>query len=378
MLRFVIPVLALVACNCDSGTTPPRPGPSRPIEPPPKVVVSPDAGALVAASEAPALYGQLCAKCHGEKLEGYAADNAPSLANPTFLESATDQFLHASIAGGRPGSSMGAYAAALGGPLDDAAIDSIVTWIRSQGPASIALDPVGAGDATRGAKIYAEYCLTCHGDTANRKDAVHLANIRFLQQASNEFIKHAIVKGRPGTKMLAFGEVMKPQSIDDVVTYVRSFETGAQEEQLLPAPTGKEPIVINPKGKDPGFKAREDRFVPVDEVKAALDKKQKMIIIDARPPSDWRRVHITGAVSYPYHDLDRLKDIPLDVTVLAYCACPHHLSGDVVDALKKLGHKKAYVLDEGINDWHRKGYTIVAAPGVQPPPTESHQGHNHP
>jgi cytochrome c oxidase cbb3-type subunit 3/ubiquinol-cytochrome c reductase cytochrome c subunit len=54
--------------------------------------------------------------------------------------------------------------------------------------------------------------------------------------------------------------------------------------------------------------------------------------------------------------------------VIAYCACPHHLSGDVVDALRKRGVKHAVVLDEGILEWHRRGYPVVAAPGVEPPP----------
>ena len=35
--------------------------------------------------------------------------HAPSLVNPTFLESATDEFLRRSIIFGRPGTSMAAY-----------------------------------------------------------------------------------------------------------------------------------------------------------------------------------------------------------------------------------------------------------------------------
>ena len=110
--------------------------------------------------------------------------------------------------------------------------------------------------------------------------------------------------------------------------------------------------------------------MPVDEVKKALDEKRKMIIIDARPQSDWMRVHITGAVSIPYIDMKRLDEVPKDVYAIAYCACPHHLSGVVVDELVKRGYKKALVLDEGILEWHRRGYPVVAAPGVVPPPKE--------
>ena len=96
-----------------------------------------------------------------------------------------------------------------------------------------------------------------------------------------------------------------------------------------------------------------------------------MIIIDARPPSDWRRVHAEGAVSIPNHEMKRLHEVMklLDVYVISYCACPHHLSGIVQEELAKRGHKKALILDEGINVWHQKGYP-VAAQGVIAPPLE--------
>ncbi len=329
-------------------------------------------------SAAKATYDKFCAPCHGKDLKGYVADHAPSLINKTFLESATDDYVKQSIALGRPGTSMPAYTKARGGPLDDKQIDGIVGYIRSQGGAPISLAPVQKGDPTRGGAIYHEYCKTCHGDTTVRGEAQHLANIQFQRSASDSFIRYAIEKGRPGTKMLAFGGVLKPQQLDDVVAYVRALGTGQTVSQLLPPPTGKEPLIINPKGKDPVFKIRDVKYVSVDEVAREMAAGKKMIMIDARPPSDWMRVHIAGAVSMPYHDLSKLDVIPKDVAVLAYCACPHHLSGIVIDELIKRGHKKAYVLDEGINVWHQRNYPVVAAPGVTTAPLEGgHMGHDH-
>jgi cytochrome c oxidase cbb3-type subunit 3/ubiquinol-cytochrome c reductase cytochrome c subunit len=316
-------------------------------------------------------------------LKGYVADHAPSLINPTFLESATDVYIKQSIALGRPGTSMPAYTKTRGGPLDDKQIDGIVGYIRSQGVKSVALAQVNLGNAAAGEAIYKEYCKTCHGDATVRGEAVHLANATFQRLATDPYIRYAIEKGRPGTKMLAFGGVLKPQQLDDVTAYVRSLGSGQTVSQLLPPPTGKEPLVINPKGKDPTFKIRDTKFVSVDEVARELAAGKKMIIIDARPPSDWMRVHITGAVSLPYHELPKLDAVPKDVATIAYCACPHHLSGIVIDELIKKGHKKAYVLDEGINVWHQKNYPVVAAPGVVAAPVEAggmggHEGHNHP
>ena len=363
----------LLLIGCESGSA--KPEPSR--NPPP--------GPVADHSAAKQTYDKFCAPCHGKDLKGYVADHAPSLITQTFLESAPDLYVNQSIGLGRPGTSMPAYSKTRGGPLEDKQIDSIVAYIRSVGNVqAIALAPVQKGEAARGSAIYNEYCKTCHGDAAVRGEALHLANIQFQRTATDPFIRYAIEKGRPGTKMLAFGGVLKPQQLDDVVAYVRALGTGQTVSNLLPAPTGKEPLVINPKGKEPAFKAiRGTKFVGVDEVARELAAGKKMIIIDARPPSDWMRAHIEGAVSIPYHELPRLDPIPKDVVVLAYCACPHHLSGIVVDELIKRGHKKAYVLDEGINLWHQKKYPIVAAPGVVAAPVEGngmtggHDGHDH-
>lgn len=329
-------------------------------------------------------YAALCSQCHAKDLRGGAADHAPSLVNPTFLESAPDDFLRRSIAQGRPGTSMPAYGKQLGGPLEDAAIDGLVAFIRKQGPAAATLPAAGKGDGTAGEKLYAEYCRTCHGDQKMRGEAIHLANAAFQQMASDPFIRFAVEKGRPGTKMQAFGVVMTAKQIDDVVAYVRELGNVAGANiRPLPPPTGKEPLVLHPQGREPAWKPRADpcpkpsdgcvetpRYVSVDDVQKALTDKRKLVIVDARPESDWMRVHITGAVSIPYFAPTRLGEIPQDVWVVAYCACPHHLSGIVVDELIKRGHAKALVLDEGVNVWHQRGYPVVAAEGVKPPPKD--------
>lgn len=358
-------------------------GSAKPQDKPPRVrdAATAPADADPATLAGAAIYQTLCANCHGADAKGYKADNAPSLINKTFLESATDDFIHKSIAAGRPGTSMPGYAREIGGPLDSASIDRVVAFLRAQGPKPQPLGTAAStGNATRGAEIYKRDCQKCHGDQTTRVNAVHLANAQFLAAASDAFLRYAIVSGRPGTPMESFQAKLSSQDIDDVVAFVRTFGKPV-EEAKLPPPTGKEPLVINPKGRDPAWKklrsdpgSKDPRYVSVDEVKQALADKRRLIIIDARPPSDWMRVHITGAVSIPYHDMARLKEVPQDAWVIAYCACPHHLSGVVVDELWKRGHKRALILDEGILEWHRRGYPVVAAPGVAAPPKENHPG----
>jgi len=327
---------------------------------------------LTARSTGPQLYAILCAPCHRADGGGGAADHAPSLINPTFLESASDAFLRTAVADGRAGTSMGAYGKAKGGPLDDAALSRLIAFLRSRGPAYRPPKETVSRQASadRGAQLYERQCKTCHGSVAVRGEAVHLADAGFMRSATDGFLKHAIAKGRPDTKMVAFSQAMKDAEIDDVVAYLRTMAKEAVPNARLPAPTGHEPLIINPQGKNPTFTIKDDRFVGVAQLRDALAAHRRMIIIDARPPSEWSQVHIAGAVSIPYYQTQRLDQIPKDVTVLAYCACPHHLSGNVVDALRGRGHAAAFVLDEGINEWHRRGYPVVAAPGVKPPPAE--------
>ena len=208
-------------------------------------------------------------------------------------------------------------------------------------------------------------------------NAVHLANPVLLATASDAFLRHAVEHGRPSTPMLPFKEKLKPPQIDDVVAYVRSMSVvpavpaAVPPSMAGPAPAAPRegPVVLNPKGKQAEFTLKDDRLVSLDQVKEALDKKRRIVIADARPPSDWLNLHIPGAISTPYYDAKALDDIPNDGTwVIAYCACPHHASGEVVDQLRKRGYKHTAVLDEGIFAWQRKGYPIVTAPGMLPPP----------
>jgi rhodanese-related sulfurtransferase len=194
-----------------------------------------------------------------------------------------------------------------------------------------------------------------------------LANPGFLAVANDAFIQHAILEGRPGTAMVSFRDTLGTPEIADIVAYLRSLARPLDGSRL-PPPTGKEPLFAYPHGQAPEFTVKDDRFVGVDQVARALQQRRKLVIIDARPESEWMTTHITSAVSIPHYRLDRLKEIPKDAWVIAYCACPHHLSGVVVDSLRARGYPHAFVLDEGILEWERRGYSIVAAPGASPPP----------
>lgn len=325
-------------------------------------------------------YEHYCQLCHAKDATGYAADNAPSLVTKTFLESASDEQIAAGIRMGRPGTAMAAYGKERGGPLEESEVRAIVAFLRSKGPKARALPTTGeAGEPARGAAVFEKSCASCHGTPTKRGNAVHLHNPELLNGASPAFLRYAIVNGRPPTPMPAFQGKLSEQEISDVVTWLWGFRPAQPTPPVrdLTVPSDL-PLVINPNGKHPTFALREGRFVSAEQVRKALAAKQRMVIIDARPPSDWIQFRIPGAVSLPYHDHSQLERVPNDGTwVIAYCACPHHASGEVVDALRRKGYKNTAVLDEGILFWRDRGFPLAgeavpkagasAAPSVSAP-----------
>jgi cytochrome c oxidase cbb3-type subunit III len=327
------------------------------------------AAAVVSVARGQLVYTKLCATCHGAGANGYVADNAPSLRTTTFLASASDAFLRAGITRGRPGTAMAAYGRASGGPLGPDDVESLVAFLRVGGPAHVEPPARAPGVAQRGKVYYDTLCQRCHGTPAQRSSAVHLANPVFLATASDAFLRFAVESGRPPTSMVPWKDTLRPQQIDDVVAYVRSLAVPPAPPPPVAVPWTPRhgPFILNPKGRAPEFTLKEDRYVSIDDVKKALDDKRRLVIADARPPSDYQSLHITGAISTPYYEAKALDDLPKDDTwVLAYCACPHHVSGQVVDELRKRGYKHTAVIDEGIFAWQHKGYPVVAAPGTLP------------
>jgi rhodanese-related sulfurtransferase len=59
------------------------------------------------------------------------------------------------------------------------------------------------------------------------------------------------------------------------------------------------------------------------------------------------------------------ESLPKDGTmIVAYCACPHAASNEVVDLLHARGFTATAVLDEGYLVWQERGYPVV--PGSAP------------
>jgi mono/diheme cytochrome c family protein/rhodanese-related sulfurtransferase len=322
-----------------------------------------------------AVYDKYCKLCHGADGQGYAADHASQLANPAFLATATEPFLYAAIDRGRPGTAMAAFGKTSGGPLVPDDIRALMLYLKSlsQAPELDVENEVVKGDAAAAKPVFAEHCAACHGDAGEGRTAPSLDNPIFLATASDGFIRHAIAGGRGGTPMPAFGAKLGEASIGDLTRLVRSWARNVESAPPVgEAVPSYEHVVLHPDGAAPAFsELRDGRFVPAAEVKAALDAGARIVVLDARPLSDWLKGHIPGAVPFPFYDAEALLEhLPRDGTwIVAYCGCPHAASGHVVDTLREHEYTHTAILDEGIFVWAERGYPMTfgqAPAGVVP------------
>jgi len=178
-----------------------------------------------------ALYLRFCAVCHGadgRTVPGMAS--TPHLNSQGLLTVVDDAFLTASIARGRPGENgrdkpgtkMSVYGEEHGGPLSSEEIAQIVRHVRTwQTAPSVELPPYRArGDPDNGRTVYT-LCVPCHGQDGWSTTAPSLAGRTLQETASDAFLRHAVLHGRPGTAMPGFR--LSEQDLADLIAFVRTL-----------------------------------------------------------------------------------------------------------------------------------------------------------
>ncbi|MGC2164522.1 MAG: cytochrome c [Gallionella sp.] len=82
-----------------------------------------------------------------------------------------------------------------------------------------------AGDINKGAQLYRQHCVTCHGvDGINlMPDAPNFAHSEKLLRPDN-FILDAVKQG--ANAMPSYAGVLKDQDILDIISYLRTMENG--------------------------------------------------------------------------------------------------------------------------------------------------------
>lgn len=84
------------------------------------------------------------------------------------------------------------------------------------------------------------------------------------------------------------------------------------------------------------------------------------IILDVRPPEEFRAGHIEGALSVPVRELEnKLADLPRDREIVAYCRGPYCvMSIDAVQLLRARGFS-ARRLEDDLYEWRMHGLPVA-------------------
>jgi cytochrome c oxidase cbb3-type subunit III len=207
---------------------------------------------LQAAPNGAKLYSKHCSVCHND--DGMGGIGLPL--NSEKIEHFPRDYLFKTIRNGRPGRVMPAFSK-LSDAQVNAIVDHVLSWKKTK-QIDVYSPLAVEGNPQRGKQLFEEKCSACHGMNGKsigtgtgvtlsreRKFAVvppALNNAGFLASASDEWIKSTIKHGRPGTIMPSQKVFnLSEQQLNDVVSYVRSFE---QEYKVEPREEAEDPTIV--------------------------------------------------------------------------------------------------------------------------------------
>jgi rhodanese-related sulfurtransferase/DNA-binding transcriptional ArsR family regulator len=88
-------------------------------------------------------------------------------------------------------------------------------------------------------------------------------------------------------------------------------------------------------------------------------RSRNVVVLDARPASEYTAGHIAGAISMPIDELQRrLGELPKDKEYVAYCRGPYCVYADRAVKVLRSSHRRARRLLEGFPEWKAAGFPI--------------------
>ncbi len=104
-----------------------------------------------------------------------------------------------------------------------------------------------------------------------------------------------------------------------------------------------------------------ERLEPVEK-KSLLRRVRRgeVVVLDVRPPEEYRAGHIPGALSVPLKQLrSHLSKLPRNQDIVAYCRGPYCvLATEAVELLRAKGFR-ALRLEDGIPEWRAHGLPVA-------------------
>lgn len=104
----------------------------------------------------------------------------------------------------------------------------------------------------------------------------------------------------------------------------------------------------------------EIKKVTAADVKAAIDSKEKAVILDVRDPDEYKAGHLPGAINVTRGKLeftvwDRVTD--KDAKIYVYCLTAAR-SALATKTLNDMGYKNAVLMDAHFEAWVKAGYPV--------------------
>lgn len=104
----------------------------------------------------------------------------------------------------------------------------------------------------------------------------------------------------------------------------------------------------------------KDKLEPVPKTELLARAQQGLVtVLDVRPPEEYQSGHLPGAINIPLKELEqRLKELPPDQQVVAYCRGPYCLLAyEAVVKLREKGYD-ARRLEDGFPEWRQAGLPV--------------------
>ena len=114
-------------------------------------------------------------------------------------------------------------------------------------------------------------------------------------------------------------------------------------------------------GLTQSFFSDRAQLQPIDsrELRRRL-KERSVLVIDVRPEMEYHAGHISGARSVPISELkSRLKELPKDREIVAYCRGPYCVFADEAVALLRRRGYRASRLESGFPEWAALGLPVA-------------------
>jgi rhodanese-related sulfurtransferase len=102
------------------------------------------------------------------------------------------------------------------------------------------------------------------------------------------------------------------------------------------------------------------REVTVDDVKARLDRGEKILLVDVREESEYAKDHLPGAIHLGKGIIERdiEERVPqLNAPLILYCGGGYR-SALAADNLQKMGYTNVLSMDGGIRGWREKQFPL--------------------